>query len=1292
MRMWPWAGIVIRLILPAFGLPGAMMVYSAEPARGEEARHQIRLAWGGGASRRWQGEVRVDQGSFERLTLLGMEADEPGSIWIEQPEQILVRQRSGRTYDAFDVWLTAESQATLTIELSDPAAPQTPAKISIPLESLLAGPQTHSLDEQGNRLLASRTPGERLRVVANRDSLVFTPGEVFRFAVLPQLGRRGEASTVQLDMQLLAEDDSPPAWSQVREVQLTEPAREIPVSLDIPAGEGVYELVLTASLRTRRRLVPVVASRIIARRTVQLVVIGTEGARRPARKEASWQTVIEIDPANPGWWKRMMQWPQWKLIPAWRPGPQRSGHAQPFAWDGRSLTSLPVEPPVGQATPWEAYPLLVEQPGRPHLLEVEYPSNVPQQLGVSIVEPNGAGEVLPIGIDSGVYLPQAAERQESRLLRHRIPFWPKTRTPFVLLTAPGPRDAVFGKLRVLRGGRRLPRSGATDGFDQRLAALYLGRPLLPESFSAAGVVDPSLSQELDDWEAFYRSGRRLVDYLGYAGYNAAVLSVLSDGSTLYPSDRLQPTPRYDTGMLGTEGRDPQRKDVLEMLFRLFDRESLSLVPALQFAAPLPELEERIRNAESQNTGVELVGPDGGTWLRHRPAVRGLAPYYNPLNEHVQREMLAVVRELAERYAGHPSFGGLALQLTADGYAALPGPQWGVDDATIEQFSRDTQIELPGSGPQRFARRSRLLLGEHRDAWLNWRARNLAGFYRRVQAELAAVQPGAKLYLCAQRMFESPLARQRLRPALPARDSVEELLLESGLDPKLLGEESNIVFLRPQLVETSHFRAELAFSAGLGREGELDRDLAGRRWRGALLYHAPHRLRLPEFDRQGPFGPEQTFTLLVAQPLPSGLWNRRRFVRSLARLDADVLFDGGWLVPFGQEDAMRSLLVTYRQLPPLGFETSDVSGQPLTVRKRSSAMQTDLYMVNDSPWQIDATLKLETTPQCRLRRLGTEGQAMPLARGEEHHQWNVTLQPYDLVAARLTEGEVRLVGLDFELPEESRAQLSAQIEDLGARAAGLSRQAKYDVLANPGFEEADGGSGIAGWSLLDPAAEVQVTQDRERARSGSASVRLASQAQVASLQSHLFPAPASGRLAVSAWLRVDDEQRQPVLRIALEGPEDGRIYYRFAQVGGDGAEGVRLTRQFKQFVFPIDDLPLEGLAQMRVRFDLIGAGTVWIDDVELFHLRFTKNERVELSKILVAASRALEAGQVADCLHLLEGYWPQFLAANVTPAQAAPIRTARVPERPAPPPPAEPSEEPGMLDRIREYVPSFLRFY
>ena len=76
---------------------------------------------------------------------------------------------------------------------------------------------------------------------------------------------------------------------------------------------------------------------------------------------------------------------------------------------------------------WEAYTLSVSPPGRPYVLEVEYPSDVPQTLGLSIIETNAAGTLVPIGLDSGIDVSdEAAAAAAPHWERHRLVFWPRT--------------------------------------------------------------------------------------------------------------------------------------------------------------------------------------------------------------------------------------------------------------------------------------------------------------------------------------------------------------------------------------------------------------------------------------------------------------------------------------------------------------------------------------------------------------------------------------------------------------------------------------------------------------------------------------------------------------------------------------------------------------------------------------------------------------------------------------------------------------------------------------------------
>lgn len=174
--------------------------------------------------------------------------------------------------------------------------------------------------------------------------------------------------------------------------------------------------------------------------------------------------------------------------------------------------------------------------------------------------------------------------------------------------------------------------------------------------------------------------------------------------------------------------------------------------------------------------------------------------------------------------------------------------------------------------------------------------------------------------------------------------------------------------------------------------------------------------------------------------------------------------------------------------------------------------------------------------------------------------------------------------------------------------------------------------------------------------------------------------------MSVWLRVANAAAQPSLQLAFEGNLHGERYYRWAEIGaapGTAKAATPIGTNWAQFVFPVDDLPLEGLTQLHVRFDLIGPGEVWIDDVQLFDRAFSGNEVKELTKLIMLAHVTLQNGKVGDCMRLLEGYWPRFLEENV-PLRPGPV--ARKPDR-SRPPAAKPSRQsPGILDRIKGILP------
>jgi hypothetical protein len=1268
------AGVLLRAVV--------LLIALAAPAHAEEVTLKLRMTWGGGQPRAWRGTIELSSGSLAELTTLGVEADSPGSIWLAGTDTVRIEQPSPRTYDGIDILIAGDTEAALSIQLTA-ADGKTPQPVEIPLKDLIDGAHNSTLDDSGNRLAVGRSPGDRLRVEFDRPHLVFSPGETFEFRIEGNLS--GDEPEQRLQTQLL----SVPSGQRVASVEHAATGARAAIKVPLPAQEGVYDLVISvlpsSRLKQRLRL-----TQPVVERKIQLVVVAPQAP--PSSGEPPTTKVVEINPVNSRWWERLASLP---AIPGFRKGPLGNGDAA--TWEHPTLGPMIQLGPGGTAADmsWEAYPLPIHHPGQVHVLEVEYPNDVPQAMGISLLEPNAAGEVVPIGLDSGVYVSDEDATLAPRMARHRVVFWPKTKTPVVLITnrRPGAR-AVYGKITVLSGPQnQLPVLALAKGesstmlppaFQQptsggRLWAGYMDRPLLAENFGAPEAFDPPSRRSLDDWNTFYQGGSRLVQYLEHAGFSGLMLAVLADGSTIYPSRLLQPTPRYDTGIYFATGQDPRRKDALELLFRLFDREDLVLVPALHFTAPLPELEALKRTGGAEAEGLEWIGADGRPMSASAKSP-GVSPRYNLLDPRVQQAMFNVAHELIRRYAAHESFGGLALAISPESYAQLPGDEWGLDDQTIARFESQTGTQVPGTGGERFAARAKFLAGPGREAWQRWRSNVVAAFHRQLEQELAAARPGAKLYLAGTTLLEDRQLQLRNRPSVQRRVRLDATLAQKGLNLTDYTGQSGIAVLRPQLVRPAT-GAMAAADSELYQSRELDQLFTSAGQRAALFYHDPQKARVAGFDAQSPFGAANTYTWLVSQMSPSGDRNRRRFVHSLAVGDTAQMFDGGWMLPLGQEESLRSLISVYRQLPKAPFATVPGEFQPVTIRTLHQAGHTYFYLVNDSPWPASVTVELDTDARSRLERLGSSPGGAALEDSAGTAVWKVDLPPYDLAAARIASPQpIEVLAAHVQLPPGVRETLERRVQDLVARVRALGNP----LLENAGFDLPLAAGQIPGWTAQVPA-DGRVLVDSRTKHAGTRSVMLASQGSPVSLISAPFTPPPAGRLTVEVWLRTATADAQPSLRISVEGEtSSGRVNPQgvIERVGAAAAK----PGDWVHYNFPVENLPTTGLGAVRVKFELMTAGEVWLDDANV--RVFSGPELLELSKINSLASLHLERGQYADCTRLLEGYWPQFLVANI-PLASVSTPVAQRP-KPAAPEPERPAEAPSLFETMRSYLPPMFR--
>lgn len=1236
---------------------------------------RVRLAWGGGEARSWQGTIGVsDGGQITELTPLGLEPDEPGSMRIVESGEVRIGARTARTYDGCDLRVRGRADAKLLVRLGAPPF-ATPAALELPLSKVASELVQFNLDDRNNRLLGQRSPGDGLRVSFERSSLVFEPGEKFELEVQPQLLEPTAGNAYLLTASLSLGRTEEAFWTQELEVRgEAQAASNVPaapsakLAVPIPEREGVYDLRL--ALYPKRLInANLVRGKPLAARAVQLVAVATI---QPPTAAAEWQSLYSFDPANPRWWEVMTRLPSFARLPT-IPRPVGNSSASGAPHLGRAWVEL-----AGNG--WQAYPLSITTPGILHMLEVEYPSDVEQTLAISLVEPNAAGFVGPIGLDSGIEVPRPEAGHQAGVRRFRLPFWPQTKSPYVLfVNRREERPGVFGKIEVMTGPGRLPAiniaGGATTA--RRGLAAYYDKPLIAENFSAPEAVDPVSRRGLDDWLTFSLAGQRLVETLEHQGYGTLILTAACEGSAIYPSQLLEPTPKYDSGTFFDSGQDPVRKDVLEMLFRLCDRHGIVLVPAVQFASPIPRLEAVRESGGAEAAGIEPLGPDGRVW-QQRAGNQGSGALYNALDPRVREAMVAVVAELAERYGQHASFGGVGVQLSAEYYSLLPDETCSLDDATFARFLQETRSEhLAASFPSAGARWKHVREAAVKP-WLDWRAEKMSQLYGEMQAVVTQRRAGAKLYLTTANLLAGKQLQPALRPELPAKNSTAEVLPWIGLDLARL-RDNGIVVPRPQRVSVAetpqlrdqeqHWNRFTLFDAQFLRQGQAV----------ALNFLPPAPLRLAEFDAVSPFGPDKTRMLLISQLQPADVAARERLVSSIARLDCPLVIDGGWLLPLGQQSSLAPLVKVFRRLPAEPFETVTQANLPqeIVVRTLAKTDRTYFYVANPTAWPLTATLEFLDKQPVRLLSYAEDRQSEWTAQ-EGGGKWTVQLEPYDLVGGELSSGKVKVGGYSVKVPPDAAAHLLEQIGDVKRRAHYLHEHERQVPLANSDFHEVADDGGPARWLYTRDAGMV-VEVDRQQGSAVPGSLHLVNGNPNAPLwvRSSALAVPATGRLQMTARVRTV-RGKQPQLRLAIEGRLQGQVYYQRANYGAAERVGepplAPLGEDWTTCSVMRVNLPTSGLAELRVGFDLMSEGEVWIDDVEVSDLWLQDSEYKGLLLSTPAAKLQADAGRLNECRLFVEGYWPSFLRRHVQLAEAETSQpaTAKSPSKAEPSTRAKPS--------------------
>ena len=1295
----------------------------------------VRLQWGGGTPQAWAGTVEV---------VGDARPDRPAPAWrtlSTDPEAaahahdsahgVVVHQTRAVASDGIEITVDDWKAARLVARFAA-ADGGRPTTLDVPLVELIAAPAQQPLDSLGNRLTARVPVDDALRVEAAAGDggeryavetlgLVRRPGDRLRLRVDPLLPTRlqgGHAAELRMRLKSpqaaevasqavpLVPLDGDPAAVGGREFTEFEP---VVFEVSLPAEDGVSVVELEAVERGSLRW-----SRPLASRSIELAALG-EGPLAPAAAAEPWKLVYELDPGSPRLLERLRRLPGMSLpslpLPE-MPLPSLSRAAAPLA----RLPSVPlpavpmpnvsamvprlsgllshghstlVTHPLGpmlrlppaagpDAAAWEAIVLAGVQPGMPHAVEIEYPTDQDAALGIVVLEADAAGAAVQSRQAGGfsVARPPVAAPTPT-IAVHRFVFWPATKQPLVLIANASTRQpATIGRLRVTAGPARLPANAprptpallARSGAAARRVHAFADQPDLANAFGGGARFSPQEGRLAIDWEAHVAGSRHLAELVAAQGGAGTMLTAYAEGAALWPSRATRHAPRWDAGTSG------YGRDLLAAAARLHGRHGLTLIPAARFDAPLPAVEAALA-AGPANAGLACIGRDG------RPRrLGGGGFHYNVLHPVVQQGVEDVVVEMASRLRGFASVAGVAVVIPHDGWLHLPGLAWPLDDETFARFTATLPAPPVTEGEGRFAERARLVEGPFRDAWIAWRCTEMARFHARLAVAVAKVDARWPLHVVPTTLFACDDGSGTIRGLVEGEG--DDRVRLAGLDPgalEPLPEAGRVLYVWPHVHMATDDMRDRAVVAAANRSAALVRAAASHR-RAAVLVEMPRSIDIDDPVAHGPFAAAAVRGHTVVTPLETGF---RGLAEAVGVGDAETLFDAGMIASTLPLSAAR---IAFEAMPAIA--TAAVRADPpLVVRGCRKPGLAWTLVANLAPAPVTARLAVSGSPTAAV----DAADGSPLARGDRGE----VLVPLAAWGVRcvLLEGDGGVTAAKAEYADDVRRDLADRVERLRQRRATLERPAPLDVLDNPAFElgvgPADGHSAasIAGWEVVEPRRGGLALVPGAGGPDGRGrGLEFSSFNGLATLRSNPFSSPASGRVSVAAWLRVVDASVQPPLRIAIEGVQGDREYYRFAAIGGLTG-GRPLSGEWSQFVLQIDDLPAEPVESLRVRFDLLGPGRVQIDDVRVFDLAFDDSQRSRITTAVSLLEHQQASGDVGSCLVGLEGYWPLFLDAFVSDAAVETLKVA--PEPPGQssadrsPQPAE-RQAGGMFDRLKSW--------
>jgi sugar lactone lactonase YvrE len=630
----------------------------------------------------------------------------------------------------------------------------------------------------------------------------------------------------------------------------------------------------------------------------------------------------------------------------------------------------------------------------PYLLEVDYPDDDRRTMGFWV------NDQVPVHLDMGAVMTGGVDTGDHYRLSHQMKthqafFYPRNAKNCLIavVNLNHGMKAAASRMRIYKIDGPLP-DGPPNRPGGRRMGYYFEEP--SRWLRQFGASSQDIGQHILTLE-------RWAEMCRYTGANLWFPTVNVYQGNAYPSQVL-------------EGYFISHFDQTRLTALIAEKHDIAYIPELHISG----------NAWFDTRIMRRGSPEADAWmLRDKEGNTGP---YNALHPFVQDKYLAIVGELADRLAGYPAFHGISSRLMAawqwQGWNALPGLNWGYDDWTVAEFSRETGIVVPGNAdePQRFRQRFDYLTGPARERWVSWRCGKILNYHRRLRDRIRQASPHAALYIT---YFTEPM-----RDAMLA-STEREKIIEMGIDPDSYAQERGIVILpsTPYGRRYSTPIMDAAITEGMGNPLFTSLGMLGDRGFGVYAsYFEP----FASFDWK-PFG-ATTPGISFDSCLPTGRHELELYATLLADCDYSTITNGGNGYVYGSQQYLGEFLAEYKALPALPFTPLPGGRDPVAIWYRQCDDGFYWYAVNREPFPVKTAL---TFVNVKKLFAAATGQQVKLTG----NTLTLDLQPYQLRAFKAL-GTPRITRCVTRVPDEEIQHLHEQM----AFAVGLAKRLQRREVA------------------------------------------------------------------------------------------------------------------------------------------------------------------------------------------------------------------------------------------------------